>query len=460
MRIHSGRVLHAPIMLAAIAIVALARLAAAQGHQYSFTLIADSRTFGGPVGGVVSINQGGLVAFAGNNGAGNGIFVGDGTFIDEVALDMNADPGSDYLSFEPITAINSMSEVTFMATKMPTMIGQPFLPGIYKGFPSSGAFTTIAEVDNTTIIQLVGPSSISPGGTVAFKARTLPENHWEVMTSAGAGQTSIANSAQHPLFAGLNSPIINNQGVVAFRGSDQNGQMGGIFKNGPGLPIFISTPDGLTHPNAFDMNNGGRVAFSENTTTPMGSETRILTSANGTSYSVIADVGDPSAGVPAPYFGTGVAINDRGEVLFSAMQPMFFSIVMYVSDGETMWRVEGDPFVNGVGAPVGARAMNNAGQIVFAMGDSFVSQVWRADPLLAGDYNRDGSVDAADYVVWRKTGGMQEGYETWRANFGRTVGRGSNATGPATTFVPEPASAWLLMLAAVAGNLKRRRTAS
>ncbi len=41
----------------------------------------------------------------------------------------------------------------------------------------------------------------------------------------------------------------------------------------------------------------------------------------------------------------------------------------------------------------------------------------------AGDYNGDGEVDAADYVVWRKTNlNGQAGYDTWRANFGSTGG--------------------------------------
>ena len=44
---------------------------------------------------------------------------------------------------------------------------------------------------------------------------------------------------------------------------------------------------------------------------------------------------------------------------------------------------------------------------------------------LAGDFNRDGSVDAADYVVWRRhlSGNSfvdTANYQTWRANFGRT----------------------------------------
>jgi hypothetical protein len=42
-------------------------------------------------------------------------------------------------------------------------------------------------------------------------------------------------------------------------------------------------------------------------------------------------------------------------------------------------------------------------------------------PGLAGDHNDDGTVDAADYVVWRKNPagfGGQQGYDDWRANFG------------------------------------------
>lgn len=61
-----------------------------------------------------------------------------------------------------------------------------------------------------------------------------------------------------------------------------------------------------------------------------------------------------------------------------------------------------------------------------------------------GDYNGDGEVDAADYVVWRKNDGLQEGYDTWRAHFGQTAGSGAGSN----SAVPEPASSTLLLLAA------------
>ena len=63
---------------------------------------------------------------------------------------------------------------------------------------------------------------------------------------------------------------------------------------------------------------------------------------------------------------------------------------------------------------------------------------------LAGDFNHDASVDAADYVVWRKTDGTPDGYNTWRSNFGRTSGSGLAAS---ENPVPEPGSLALLTLA-------------
>lgn len=53
---------------------------------------------------------------------------------------------------------------------------------------------------------------------------------------------------------------------------------------------------------------------------------------------------------------------------------------------------------------------------------------------LAGDFNHDGTVDGADYVVWRKTGGSPADYIAWRANFGQSFsfGSGSGSTHSAT----------------------------
>jgi hypothetical protein len=77
---------------------------------------------------------------------------------------------------------------------------------------------------------------------------------------------------------------------------------------------------------------------------------------------------------------------------------------------------------------------------------------------LPGDYNADGRVDAADYVVWRNDpgafGGDPGGYNTWRANFGNPAGAGSDLGQSA---VPEPAAFVLAALAVTICSLKRWR---
>ncbi len=78
---------------------------------------------------------------------------------------------------------------------------------------------------------------------------------------------------------------------------------------------------------------------------------------------------------------------------------------------------------------------------------------------LAGDYNGDGKVDAADYVAWRKgnspTPNSVADYNTWRANYGATSGPGAGA-GLGTSTVPEPASAGLFLLGLAAMCWRRR----
>ena len=72
-------------------------------------------------------------------------------------------------------------------------------------------------------------------------------------------------------------------------------------------------------------------------------------------------------------------------------------------------------------------------------------------PELPGDFNHDGTVDAADYVVWRKSDGTQAGYDTWRTHFGQTAGNGAAllSAHPLSATVPEPSVFVLLAVGLV-----------
>lgn len=113
--------------------------------------------------------------------------------------------------------------------------------------------------------------------------------------------------------------------------------------------------------------------------------------------------------------------------------------------------------------------LNNQGGAVFFDSASLVKLTANAPPVLGGDYNHNGVVDAADYVVWRDTAGQTgtglaadgngdnvvdaNDYNYWRARFGNTAGSGSLA-GAA---VPEGGASALMLLSLLIINSLRRR---
>ena len=100
-----------------------------------------------------------------------------------------------------------------------------------------------------------------------------------------------------------------------------------------------------------------------------------------------------------------------------------------------------------------------------------------AEASLAGDYNRDGRVDAADYTVWRDSfgqqiaigtgadgagsGGTPDGvvddfdYECWKAHFGEAMGKVA-ADLTEYALVPEPTL--LALLIPIAGSITRNKS--
>ena len=122
-------------------------------------------------------------------------------------------------------------------------------------------------------------------------------------------------------------------------------------------------------------------------------------------------------------------------------------------------------------SPSGTSEQLDASQISTARSSNFARTI---AAQLTGDYNNNGVVDAADYAVWRKNqnttrvlpndpiGGMigTAQYNQWRTQFGKSAGSGTVLTSAAlSSNVPEPATLGLIILAAAAVYLPRRRRA-
>ena len=88
---------------------------------------------------------------------------------------------------------------------------------------------------------------------------------------------------------------------------------------------------------------------------------------------------------------------------------------------------------------------------------------------VAGDYNGNGVVDAADYVLWRKGGPLQnegrtsgvvdqQDYLFWRAQYGAATGSGSGSSLNGGAAVPEPAVFISLAIGLFGMGLRRERS--
>jgi hypothetical protein len=89
--------------------------------------------------------------------------------------------------------------------------------------------------------------------------------------------------------------------------------------------------------------------------------------------------------------------------------------------------------------------LQTGGQVITA--ENLFNVTITSEVTLPGDFNNDGTVDAADYVNWRKglgTNYTQDHYNIWRAHFGEMAAGDSNASLNAA--VPEPAALVMLFV--------------
>jgi hypothetical protein len=301
-------------------------------------------------------------------------------------------------------------------------------------------------------VQAGQVSSVTVVSNYSIQGWATEENNWNDLNGIPTGititfKTTQTFSVDEGNFLTLAPSAGNGLGITQTQGTSSNLDAGEILH--------------VSDTQISDLAFTGSVAgftFSNPTITNFGID--VLRSGGGTDfteasenaglYSVPPDAsGNPTIGFGDGASGTGVAqSNVKIENGFEAAGTNFTNRYLGAWDFKVL---AGSMGLRGVGFKYDLGYDINAAPVT-----------------VPGDYNQNGSVDAADYVLWRKgdlaadsnndTVIDQADYDFWRANFGNSSA-GAGAGGSA---VPEPAAVALLaigLLATISGwHRKRERS--
>jgi probable HAF family extracellular repeat protein len=199
----------------------------------------------------------------------------------------------------------------------------------------------------------------------------------------------------------------------------------------------------------------------------------VVTDSGGEAFRWTQNSGMVGLGIlPGFDFSVAQDVSADGSIVVGTLGLATESAGAFIWDATHGMRNVQDVLVNSIGFGASlagwtlsdATAISADGRVVVGYGTNpdGNTEAWIASiepaPLRPGDFNNDGAVDAADYVVWRKGLGndyTQNDYNLWRAHFGRAPSEGWSAGSgealpsaePLQAAVPEPATLRLVTLA-------------
>ncbi len=350
--------------------------------------------------------------------------------------------------------------------------------GPYQGHPQF----TVANGTLTSVIGAIAPQPTSEGHM------TLDNAHWTVNdvvvgsapaptaccglpgATGGIGSLTIQNGSQLDVAGTLTiygfAAVNLVDGVLA---ADTIRQFGPPLPGGGGGSFALNFTGGTLAVNRFDgilINSGGTLA-------PGGSQAVGTTDVN-----MIYDQHSvPGGKLAIDIAGAAVGQYDKltvaGDALLGELDVSFLGGFL-PSLGDTFEIVNaGSIPVSGIASLLASTVFPGTGtnwldwHVFFGPNGVGVDALTLAIvPALTGDFNGNGVVDAADYVVWRNTQGQSgiglaadsnfDGvvnfidYLTWRTHFGQSIpGPGSGAGTDSAVAVPEPTSMLLCGLALI-----------
>jgi fibronectin-binding autotransporter adhesin len=355
--------------------------------------------------------------------------------------------------------------------------------------PSGGTATLTIAGPNTAFVQS-GASTITIGhptiGTAAINVRDGG------VISSGNGAITINAAGAMLLDGAASAGTFNANGNMTVHGTLQVGNsspgVGGALNINAGLMINgggVHLSSGVLDAAAIEFANGGTFDFDggtlhiddfQNNLINQGGtlapghsvgHTKIIGNYTQLGAATMAiEIGGVISGQWDTISVTGNAILDGTlqVALLNGFQPVLGNsfTILTTTFGNVGGKFDTDPL------PINAGLAFD----VIYNSRSVVLQVVEATGL-PGDYNEDGTVGAADYIVWRKNVGAptinnrdpngigvigQADYNFWRLHFGETSASGAAPISSASGAVPEPTSQRMLTLAILA-IFSRRRTA-
>ena len=385
-------------------------------------------------------------------------------------------PDNTGTSISAIKQLNNAGQVAFTATLSDTSAGGQDDGGIYRG--SGGGVTQIDREFTTQVVHYTphGPADMNSSGQVAYvstRGYNTPQLDYQLLRGDGATVHTVVNSGESVpndfgLFETFANPAINEVGNIAFFAtiSDANLNDQGVFRSnveGPLTQIARSgqvSPDGVSQIVSFNhlaLNDSGHVAMDAKWLS--GNKGGILLG-NGNFLDAIAQTGQASPdglGTFANFFLLK-DINNAGQVLFYATLTGpgvngDNNEGLYLADGKNLIQivregVQWSPDFSADNFLIGG--LNENGQVAYSLRrldrfsfDSDHALVLYTPPVLFGDFNEDGTVDTADYVVWRHNFGYSGSdflgdhnnsgvidmgdYQIWRSHFGQSVITGAGS---------------------------------
>jgi hypothetical protein len=315
-----------------------------------------------------------------------------------------------------------------------------------------------------------------------------------VFSAISPALSNYVGRGRIPIIASLTGPGIdgtNNVGIWSQSGGNLH-LTGRTGSAAPGTEPDVVFSAFLNQHNPPEFNNAGEITFLaalSGPTVTTANDFGIWSESGGSLHLVARE------GMDAPGFGPGVkfsrfgeygdpVISDSGKVAFHAVVngpgvsgqgiwaegPNGLQLVARIGqdirfDNNAGGVIQYVDFFRGSSFQLGGRGtvFNDQNQLAFTAGfTSGTRAVVVADlnPFQPGDYNRDGTVDAADYVLWRDTldsttnlaadgtrnGVIDEGdWIIWRQNYGESILPGE---GGAIGHVPEPATVALMTVSA------------